>query len=125
MARADFQRLRVYQLAEKLADEVYRVVRHWALFDRNTVGLQIVRAADSVGANIAEGVGRGTYKDNCRFVTVARGSLNETVHWLRRAYTRSLLQKEQIERLKVLTDELGPRLNAYLKSIRKQSESCE
>jgi len=51
--------------------------------------------------------------------------LNETVHWLRRACTRSLLKKEQIERLKALTDELGPRLNAYLKSIRKRSEGRE
>lgn len=110
---------------EKRADEVYRVVQDWAPFDRSTVGLQIARVADSVGAHIAEGVGRGTYKDNCRLVTVARGSLNETVHWLRRACTRSLLKKEQIERLKALTDELGPRLNAYLKSIRKRSEGRE
>jgi four helix bundle protein len=52
------------------------------------VGKQLIRAADSVGANIAEGDGRGTYADNRRHVRIARGSLNETKHFLRRAYRR-------------------------------------
>jgi four helix bundle protein len=48
---------------------------------------------------------------------MARGSLNETKHWLRRAYNRKLLTGEQVNALKPLLDELAPRLNAYLKSI--------
>ena len=77
----------------------------------------MTRAADGIGANIAEGSGRGSFQDNRRFVKLARGSLNETKHWLRRAYTRKLLAKEQVDSLKPLVDELAPRLNAYLKSI--------
>jgi len=76
-----------------------------------------VEAADSVGANIAEGSGRGTYQDNRRFVRIARGSLYETRHWLRRAFKRRLLTAEQVGKIKPLLDELGPKLNAYLKSI--------
>lgn len=76
-----------------------------------------MRSADSIGANVAEGVGRGTYQDNRRFVRIARGSLYETKHWLRRAYKRGLLTNETVELLKPMTDELAPRLNAYLKSI--------
>ena len=78
---------------------------------------QMVRAADSIGANIAEGAGRGSFQDNRRFVKIARGSLNETRHWLRRAYRRALLSEAQVKGMKSLVDELGPRLNAYLKSI--------
>lgn len=89
----------------------------WDDFARRTVGGQIVRSADSIGANIAEGTGRGSYADNRRFVRTARGSLNETRHWLRRAFKRGLLTAEHIEELKPLMDELGPRLNRYLKSI--------
>jgi len=81
------------------------------------VGNQLVRSADSIGANIAEGAGRGSFKDNKRFVKIARGSLNETQHWLRRAYRRNLLTDDQITSIKPLIDELGPKLNAYLKSI--------
>lgn len=117
MARADFEKLRVYILSEKLADHVWDVVTGWNNFARDTLGKQLVKAADSVGANISEGAGRGRYLDNKRFVRIARGSLNETKHWLRRAYRRRLLSKKQIDSLLPIVDELGPTLNAYLRSI--------
>jgi len=117
MPRTKFENLRVYQLSEKLSDQVWDVVLGWYTFARDTVGRQLVRAADSVGANISEGTGRGRFLDNRRFVRMARGSLNETQHWLRRAYRRALLTKKQTDYLKPIIDELGPTLNAYLKSI--------
>ena len=117
MAKTNFEKLEVYQLSERLADQIWDVVEHWSSFARETVGKQIVRSADSIGANIAEGVGRGTHPDNKRFVRTARGSLYETKHWLRRAYRRKLLTQRQVNELKPLVDELAPRLNAYLKSI--------
>ena len=117
MARTNFERLRVYQLSEKLADQVWEVVLGWNNFARDTVGKQIVRSADSIGANVSEGCGRGRFLDNKRFVRMARGSLNETQHWLRRAYKRNLLTKKQVDDLRPIIDELSPSLNAYLKSI--------
>jgi len=117
MPRTNFERLRVYQLSEKLADQIWEIVIQWDNFARETVGKQLVKAADSVGANISEGTGRGRYPDNRRFVRIARGSFNETQHWLRRAFKRKLLTPRQVDRLKPLIDELGPTLNAYLKSI--------
>jgi four helix bundle protein len=117
MGRSNFEKLKVYQMAEKLADEIWRVVRKWDYFARDTVGKQMVRAADSIGANIAEGTGRGSFQDNRRFVRTARGSLYETRHWLRRAYVRELLAGEQVDKMKPLIDNLTPMLNSYLKSI--------
>ena len=117
MAKTNFESLRVYQLSETLADEVWTIVMKWNVFARDTVGKQLVRAADSIGANIAEGTGRGTFVDNRRFVRIARGSLNETQHFLRRAYKRKLLNDKDIQALRPLVDELAPKLNSYLKSI--------
>ncbi len=117
MGRSNFENLGVYQLSERIADEVWKAVIGWDNFARDTVGKQLVRAADSIGANIAEGEGRGSYQNNRRFVRIARGSLNETKHWLRRAYNRKLLNERCIATLKPLLDELAPRLNAYLNSI--------
>ena len=117
MARSNFENLAVYQLSERISDIVWGIAFNWDNLAKDTVGKQLIRAADSIGANIAEGEGRGSYKENQRFVRIARASLNETKHWLRRAYNRKLLNQDQVAILKPLLDELGPRLNAYLKSI--------
>ncbi len=117
MATVGFEELRVYQMSEQLCDAVSETVCGWKYLAQDTVGKQLIRSADSIGANIAEGSGRGTYQDNRRFVRTARASLYETRHWLRRAFKRKLLTQEQINALKALTDQLSPMLNAYLNSI--------
>src|SRR5262245_59123169 len=81
------------------------------------MGKQLVRAADSIGSFIAEGDRRGSYQDNRRFSRVARGSLNETKHFLRRANCRGLLNTAGVASLKPLLDQLGPMLNAFLTSV--------
>jgi|GEM_PF-3008550 hypothetical protein len=45
----------------------------------------------------------------------------ETRHFLRRAKKRNLFSKEQESVLKKIIQQLGPKLNAYIKSIRVQS----
>jgi four helix bundle protein len=117
MARTSFEDLRVYRLAEKLADDIWQLVVQWDGFAKSAIGKQLVTAADSIGANIAEGTGRGSYRENRRFVRIARGSLYETKHFLRRAYRRNLITEEQVTSLKPTIDELAPTLNAYLNSI--------
>src|SRR4029453_5436530 len=117
MASCSFEKLEVYQLAERLADDIWDPLLKWPRVAQDTVGKQLIRACDSIGANIAEGAGKGTYADNRRYVRVSRGSLYESRHWLRRAFRRKLLTPAEIDHLKSLLSELGPRLNAYLRSI--------
>ncbi|MUH01668.1 four helix bundle protein [Scytonema sp. UIC 10036] len=123
MEKSNFEDLQVFQLSEKLADIIWNIVIHWEALEKDTVGKQIIRAADSIGANIAEGTGRHNFQDNQRFVKIARGSLHETRYWLRRAYTRKLLTTEQIDKLKPILDELSPKLNAYLKYLETASKN--
>jgi four helix bundle protein len=115
--RTNFESLQVYKLSEELADNVWVIVDGWKLLREIPSASNLVRSADSIGANIAEGTGRSSYQDNKRFVYIARGSINETKHWLRRAYKRGLLTGEQTDRLKLILDALAPKLNAYMKSI--------
>jgi four helix bundle protein len=117
MEKTNFEKLRIYELAEAVADNVWEIATKWDTFARDTVGKQIVRSADSIGANIAEGVGRWGIQDQKRFIYIARGSVNETKHWLRRAFKRKLLTDSEVTALKPLLNELAPKLNAYAKSL--------
>jgi four helix bundle protein len=104
MARSNFEKLRVYRLSEDIADSIWDIVLGWSPIGRDTVGKQLVRAADSIGANLAEGAGRGSFQDNRRYVRIARGSLNETKHWLRRIYRRKLLTQTNTDQLRPLLE---------------------
>lgn len=125
MGKTNFEKLRVYQLAERLADRIWKIVVKWDYFAKTTVGQQMVDAVDGIGANIAKGTGRGSLQDNRRFVKIARGSLYETKHWLLRAYRRRLLTEREVSDLKPLIDELLPTLNAYFRSLNDAIEKTK
>jgi four helix bundle protein len=70
-----------------------------------------VRAADSVGANIAEAFGRFHYGDKLQFLYYARGSLYETRFWLRQAHQRSLIKTAEVDGLVELIPSLAVAIN--------------
>jgi four helix bundle protein len=108
-----FRDLVVYRRSASLADALHSVVWRWSSFDRWTVGVQLVRAADSVGANIAEAAGRRTDPEKRRFLIVARGSVLELQHWLDRAAARRLQLPPNTGRDAA---ELGRMLNGLVKA---------
>lgn len=117
MEKTNFENLEIYQLSERLADAIWEIVLKWSNLAQDTVGKQVIRSTDGIGANIAEGSGRGSAQDNRRFLRISRGSLYETRHWLRRAHKRRLLSPEQIENISPIIKELTPKLNSYLRSV--------
>ena len=123
--RTGFENLRVYGLAEEIADLVWEIVIKWDRLPQDTVGKQLIKSADSIGANIAEGTGRGSFADNRRFARIARGSLFELKHWLRRSFKRELLTQKEITSLLALVQQLTPKLSAYISSIGKKSTSSK
>src|SRR6201996_904947 len=86
--------LEIYTLSEAFADEIWFIVTKWNYFERDTIGKQLVRAADSISANIAEGFGRYHYKENKNFCFFSRGSIIETKSWLKKAKNRNLISEE-------------------------------
>ncbi|HPC57756.1 MAG TPA: four helix bundle protein [Kiritimatiellia bacterium] len=108
--------LNVYQLAEDLADMIWNAYDAWPEKAQRTIGYQIIRSADSIAANIAEGYGRFTPADRKLFYRYARGSFEETKAWLRKAIRRKLISAPDIDRYKETINELGPKLNAFIRS---------
>ena len=122
MERTNFENLRVYQISEEISDAIWKIVLKWKKLAQDTVGKQLISAADSIGANVAEGTGRGSSADNRRFARIARGSLFEVKHWLRRSYRRDLLNEDEVTKLQNLINELTPKLSAYIRSIGNRKE---
>lgn len=110
--------LDVYRLAEELSDLIWDAYDAWAPKAQQTIGCQIIRAADSIAANIAEGYGRYTPADRRKFYLYARGSFEKTKAWLRKAVRRKVIASDEVGRYKTFVDELGPKLNAFIKSTR-------
>jgi four helix bundle protein len=119
MSTPNYENLRVLKLAEEIGDEIWDLVSTWDSFARWTIGKQIVDTADGIGANIAEGAGRGSFQDNRRFIKISRACLNETRFWLRRAERRRIISQPIVDKLFLRLDRLGPMINAYLASIGK------
>jgi four helix bundle protein len=106
-----FRQLVVYRLAVALGDDAYRIAAGLPPLERWSLGIQLMRAADSVGANVAESTGRWHTADKRRLLMIARGSLYETEHWLLRAEARGLIEEGTSKR----TDEVARALNGLIK----------
>jgi four helix bundle protein len=121
MSYYNLEDLELYQLAETFSNEIWFLVSEWDYFAKDTVGKQIVRSADSIGANIAEGYGRYHYKENRNFCYFSRGSILETKDWLKKARTRNLISEEKFNTLMENLQSIHIKLNSYLKFIGKSS----
>ncbi len=87
----DIEELNVYRLSMDLGEDVWDVVSDWGYFEKDTVGKQLVKAADSVAANLSEGFGRYHFREAKHFYYYSRGSLFETKTWLTKAHNRKLI----------------------------------
>ena len=115
--------LEVYKISLEISDKIWNIVLHWDNFSRNNIGGQLLRAVDSVGANISEGYGQGSKLDNARFVKMARGSLFETKHWLTISKRRNLLSDTDTKKILEAIESLLPRLSAYINYLSKSSNN--
>ena len=109
-------KLDVYRLAEEISDMLWFDFDGWNKKIQNTIGYQILRSADSIAANIAEGYGRYSSPDKRKFYVYSRGSFEETKAWLRKLIRRKIILKEKQIAYKTIIDELGPKLNGLIKS---------
>ena len=111
--------LDIYKLSEALSDMIWYAFDKWTEKIQKTIGYQIIRASDSIAANLAEGYGRFTPADGKIFYRYARGSFEETKAWLRKLIRRNVIPDNEITKYTEIIDELGPKLNAFIRSTKK------
>jgi four helix bundle protein len=113
----DLEDFKTYNFAMELGEEVWGIVIKWNYFEKDTIGKQLVKAVDSIAANLSEGLGRYHYKEAKNFSFYARGSLFETQTWITKAYNRKLMEEKQFVKIKTDLDIVGRMINKYIKSI--------
>ncbi|MGC8779438.1 MAG: four helix bundle protein [Anaerolineae bacterium] len=118
-----FEELRVLQAAEVIADAIWQQVMRWKPFERDTIGAQLARAADSIGANVAESYGRFHFGEKLQFLYYARGSLFETKYWLNRTATRDLIPSVQVQDYMMQLTDLARQLNNFSTTLKSQRHS--
>jgi four helix bundle protein len=116
------EKLEEFQIANEIGDIVWTVVGKWSYFEKDTIGKQLVRSADSISANIAEGYGRYYFKENIQFCYYSRGSLLETKFWLLKTKSRNLIEQENYDDLNEKVDLLLKKLNGYINYLKKNIE---
>ena len=110
--------LEIFILSEELSNFVWEKVIKWHYFEKDTIGKQVVRAHDSISANIAESHGRYHYKDKLKFGYYARGSFEESTSWLRKCYKRNLFDSNDQILINNYLNKLGPKLNSFINTYK-------
>jgi len=119
----NLNKLEVYQEAVKLCSLIWDEGACWKYFPQKTIGIQFVRAADSIGANIAESSGRHFYSERLQFLYYARGSLMESTYWFSLAKARNLILAENMYSIEQLLNELPKKLNGFINYIRSLKQN--
>ncbi len=103
--------MRIYKLSALLPREEFKLK------------VQMRDAARSLTNNIAEGHGRFSFKDRRRFITDARGSLQELIDDVNLCHDEGYAKAEHLQDLKDDALPLLKQLNGYMKFLRQQETS--
>jgi four helix bundle protein len=122
--KSTLNELEIYRESMEIGEEIWEMVLPWNFFAKDTVGKQIVRSADSIASNLAEGYGRYHFKENQKFCYYARGSTEETQTWIEKAARRELVERELARGLYDRLETLKKRINAYINSIGREASEA-
>lgn len=117
------ENIKPYSENKELTNLIWKEVLTWPYLAQKTVGEQLIRATDSIAANIAEGFGRFHKKDKVKFYYNARASAYESAHWIKVACERNLITKETktrwIEILRKLPIEINTLIKYAMQKLKK------
>jgi four helix bundle protein len=95
----NFRNLEVWQRSHSLTLQLHEVTSKFPRTQIYALTSQTTRAAGSIGANLAEGCGRGTDADFRRFVQIAMGSASELENHLQLAFDLKFLDETNYRQL--------------------------
>ena len=113
----NYKDLIVWKKAHEMTLQVYSATRAFPREELYGLTSQLRRSAASIGANIAEGSGRRSDNEICRFLQIARGSASEVEYHVLLARDLQLLREEDFQKLSHQADEVQRMLTALIQSF--------
>jgi len=120
---ASYRDLLVWQRAMELAEGAYGLAKLMPKAEQSRLTAQLLRAAVSVPANIAEGRARTGKREFQHFLSIASGSLAETETLLMLAVRSDLLEKSAVLPVFKKAEEVGRMLTALKQSLKARSSA--
>lgn len=117
----DFRKRRVWHSAHELTLVIYRATRNFPKEELYGLTSQLRRAAPSIGANIAEGCGRGGWLEFARFLRVAIGSASEVEYHLLLSFDLKLIEPDVHRRLHTLVTPVKRMIACLLRKLMAES----
>jgi four helix bundle protein len=114
------RKIKAWQLADRLAIQVYRVTKGFPREEIYGLTSQMRRCAVSVPANIVEGSLRQYLKEYAQFLLVALASLGALEYYIHLAKELGCLSDEQHKTLDGLREETGKTLYGLIAWVEKQ-----
>ena len=113
-----FEELEVWKTARELTKGVYRAVESQKLGSDYALTNQMKRAAVSIGSNIAEGIERGTRKQQIEACYIAKGSAGELRSQIITAHDVDLIDEQAYDWLLERCESCSRQLQGYIRHLR-------
>ena len=113
------ENLGCWQKARDYRNKIFHITKAFPTIGQS-LKYQIIRAASSISHNIAEGYGRGSFKENMQFCRIARGSTIEVKDQIYCALDFGFINKIEFDKLYTQNIELERNINGYIGFLKKQ-----
>jgi len=112
-----FEDLEAWKKSRLLSQEVWKITCAGTFSRDYKLKDQINAASGSVMDNIAEGFGRGGRLEFVNFLSIAKGSVDETKSQLYRALDKEHISKEKFESIYSVADEAGRAIHGLIEYL--------
>lgn len=116
------ENLDIWRKGVDIVKKLYKITKNWPKEERYGLTSQVRRAAVSIPANIAEGVGRGGPNEAAHFGNISLGSLYELQTLIQIANELEYMDDNVYSELKNELSVLAKRISSFVSYQKNQSD---